>query len=192
MKKVELYVSTDVEANGPIPGRNSMLSFASAVFRAGAPEPIATFTRNLKLLPGSSPDPDTMKFWAKNPKAFALSREDLIDPKTAMQDYKAWLERLPGKPVFLGYPASYDFMFVYWYVMRFAEKCPFSFAALDIKSYAMAILGTTFKNTSRRKMPREWFIGLPKHSHVPLDDAIEQGKLFMNIVSYGNVRRRSP
>ena len=28
----ELYVSTDVEADGPIPGANSMLSFGSAVY----------------------------------------------------------------------------------------------------------------------------------------------------------------
>jgi hypothetical protein len=30
----EIYVSTDVEADGPIPGPHSMLSFASAAFLA--------------------------------------------------------------------------------------------------------------------------------------------------------------
>ena len=30
----EIYVSTDVEADGPIPGPNSMLSFASAAYKA--------------------------------------------------------------------------------------------------------------------------------------------------------------
>jgi hypothetical protein len=80
-------------------------------------------------------------------------------------------------------------MFVYWYLIKFAGKSPFSFAALDIKSYAMAILGTMFKDTSKRKMPKEWFDDLPKHSHRPLDDAIEQGKLFLNIVAHGNARR---
>ena len=30
----EVYVSTDVEADGRIPGRNSMLSLASVAFRA--------------------------------------------------------------------------------------------------------------------------------------------------------------
>ena len=28
----EIYVSTDIEADGPIPGPNSMLSFASAAY----------------------------------------------------------------------------------------------------------------------------------------------------------------
>jgi hypothetical protein len=189
MKKLELYVSTDVEANGPIPGRNSMLSFASAVFRLGEPEPIACYTRNLKLLAGSVSDPDTMAFWAKNPEAFEASRVNPLAARVVMPDYREWLENLPGKPVFVGYPASYDFMFVYWYLMRFAGKSPFSFAALDIKSYAMAILGTTFKDTSKRKMPKVWFDDLPKHSHKSLGDAIEQGKLFLKIVEHGRLQR---
>lgn len=30
----EIYVSTDIEADGPIPGPHSMLSFASAAYKA--------------------------------------------------------------------------------------------------------------------------------------------------------------
>jgi hypothetical protein len=189
MKKPEIYVSTDVEANGPIPGCNSMLSFASAAFQDGVPEPIGCFSRNLRTLPGSSPDPDTMAFWGKHAKAFEETRLDVVEAKDAMLDYVAWLEKLPGKPVFVGYPASYDFMFVYWYLIRFAGKSPFSFSALDIKSYAMAILGTTYKDASKRKMPKDWFVSLPKHRHVALDDAIEQGKLFLNIMAHGRLQR---
>lgn len=37
-----------------------------------------------------------------------------------MKDYVEWLKQLPGKTVFVGYPAAYDFMFVYWYLIRFA------------------------------------------------------------------------
>lgn len=32
MKTTEIYISTDVETDGPIPGVNSMLSFASAAY----------------------------------------------------------------------------------------------------------------------------------------------------------------
>lgn len=92
-----------------------------------------------------------------------------------------WLKQLPGKPVFVGYPAAYDFMFVYWYLIRFASESPFSHSALDIKSYAMAVLKTEFRETAKRKMPKHWFDKLP-HTHVALDDAIEQGSLFCNIL----------
>jgi hypothetical protein len=99
-----------------------------------------------------------------------------------MASYAQWLHQLPGKPVFVGYPAAFDFMFVYWYLIRYTGKSPFSHAALDIKSYAMAVLQTGFRETAKRKMPRRWFDELP-HSHVALDDAIEQGALFCNILA---------
>jgi len=93
-----------------------------------------------------------------------------------------WLKQLPGKPVFVGYPAAYDFMFVYWYLIKFAGESPFSYSALDIKSYAMAVLKTKFRETTKRKMPKHWFDEL-SHTHVALDDAIEQGALFCNILA---------
>jgi hypothetical protein len=50
----------------------------------------------------------------------------------ALEKYAAWLKGLPGKPVFVGYPVAYDFLFVYWYLMRFVGQSPFSHSALDI------------------------------------------------------------
>jgi hypothetical protein len=76
------------------------------------------------------------------------------------------------------YPAGYDFMFMYWYMIRFAGRSPFSFSALDIKTYAMAMLKLPYRETVKGNMPRRWFSDA-KHSHVALDDAIEQGNLFI-------------
>ena len=45
MNSKEIYVSTDVEADGPIPGPNSMLSFGSAAYTSGK-ELIGTFSAN--------------------------------------------------------------------------------------------------------------------------------------------------
>ncbi len=181
MPRRELYVSTDVEADGPIPGPHSMLSFGSAVYTADK-ELIATFSANLELLPGASGDPDTMKWWGSQPEAWAACRGDLRDPAEALPAYATWIEALPGKPVFVAYPAGFDFTFVYWYLYRFAGRCPFSHAALDVKTLAMAALGTRFHETSKRAFPRRWFDPLP-HTHVALDDAIEQGAMFCNILA---------
>lgn len=172
----EIYVSTDIETDGPIPGRNSMLSFASAAFNSSGAM-VGTFTVNLATLPDAIPDPDTMAWWDGQPEAWRASRVDPRDPAEAMGDYRAWLDGLPGKPVFVGYPAAFDFMFVYWYLVRFAGRSPFSHSALDLKSFAMAVLGTEFRGTSKRTMPKEWF-GAARHTHVALDDAIEQGELW--------------
>ena len=99
-----------------------------------------------------------------------------------MPQYVAWLKTLPGTPVFVAYPAAYDFMYVYWYMIRFAGESPFSHSALDIKSYAMALLGKEYRESTKRNMPRAWFDKLP-HTHVALDDAIGQGALFCNMLA---------
>jgi len=158
-----------------------MLAFASAAYTAEKAL-IATFSANLETLPEASGDSRTMAWWQSQPEAWAACRSDLEAPDRALRRYYDWLLALPGKPVFVGYPASYDFLFVYWYLMRFVGESPFSHAALDIKSYAMAMLKSDFRSTSKRNMPQDWFDRLP-HTHVALDDAIEQGALFCNMLA---------
>lgn len=184
-----IYVSVDIEADGPIPGTYSMLSFGAAAFDLDGedpPTPLATFTANLEQLPGAETDPSTMAWWATQPVAWAAHRTDTVDPVSAMVRFKSWLRALPGNPVLVGYPCTYDFMFVYWYLVSFGldpgEKSPFGFQGLDIKTLAWAKRGGDFRSTTKQKMPKSWFTGAPKHDHTALQDAIGQGVLFVNMV----------
>ena len=174
-------MSTDVETDGPIPGPHSMLSFASAAFTADK-ELVGTFSANLQALPGAEGHPKTMEWWRSQPDAWAASRRDARPPEDVMPEYVRWLKLLPGKPVFVGYPAAFDFLFVYWYLIRFAGESPFSHSALDIKTYAMALLKTGYRDSTKRRMPRRWFDDVP-HTHVALDDALGQGALFCNMLA---------
>jgi 3' exoribonuclease, RNase T-like len=178
---IEIYVSTDVETDGPIPGANSMLSFGSAAYLADKTL-VGTFTANLETLPGAEPNPSTMEWWGTQPEAWAACRIDPLPPEEVMPTYVDWLNQLPGKPVFVGYPAAFDFMFVYWYLIRFAGESPFSFSALDIKTYAMAMMKTGYRESVKGNMPERWFDQYP-HTHRALDDAIEQGALFCNMLA---------
>ena len=186
----EVYVSTDVEADGPIPGPHSMLSFASAAFAADG-VPLGTFSANLHLLPDAAADPKTAAFWDQNPAAYAATRTGLRDPAEAMADYAAWLGKLPGRPVFVAYPAGFDFTFVYWYLIRFAGHSPFSHSALDVKTFAMVLLKCGYRDATKRNMPKGWF-GPGRHTHVALDDAIEQGELFRNMLAAAGMLRGNP
>src|SRR5262245_60404888 len=85
----EIYVSTDVEADGPIPGPNSMLSFGSAAYTASK-NLLDTFTANLELLPGASPDLKTMEWWKTKPEAWEACRKDLQFPEVAIKQYLTW------------------------------------------------------------------------------------------------------
>ncbi|MCC6646138.1 MAG: exonuclease [Polyangiaceae bacterium] len=176
----EIYISTDIETDGPIPGPHSMLSFGSAAYAADK-RLLATFEANLELLPGATGDAKTMEWWATQPEAWAAARERPEPPAAAMARYVEWLEGLPGKPVFVAYPAGFDFLFVYWYLVKFTGGSPFSFSALDMRTFAMALLGCDYREASKRNMPRRWFDALP-HTHKALDDAIEQGALFCNML----------
>lgn len=181
MKKPEIYISTDIESDGPIPGPHSMLSFASAAYLADKTL-LSTFSTNLETLPEATGHPDTMTWWSQNQEAWNACRSNCQPPETAMVNYVQWLKNLPGKPVFVAYPAGFDFTFIYWYLIRFAGENPFSHSALDIKTLAMALLKTDYRDTTKKTMPQSWFDPLP-HTHIALDDAIEQGALFCNMLS---------
>jgi hypothetical protein len=182
----EIYISTDIESDGPIPGPHSMLSFASAAFTADKAL-VGTFEANLTTLPEATGDPRTMAWWATQPEAWAACRANVREPRVVMPEYVTWIKSLPGKPVFVAYPAGFDFMFVYWYLIRFAGESPFSHSALDVKTYAMAILGQDYSDSVKRNMPKSWFEKKP-HTHVALDDAIGQGVLFCNMLAERNRR----
>jgi len=176
----EIYISVDIETDGPIPGPHSMLSFGAAAFREDG-HLIGVHSQNLDTLPEASMHPETEEFWKKNQAAYDATRVGTVAPEKAMLDFVRWVAVLPGTPVFVAYPAGFDFTFMYWYLIKFVGRSPFSFSALDIKSYAMAKLGTKFRHTTKRNMPKSWFPEKP-HTHIALDDAIEQGELFMNIL----------
>jgi hypothetical protein len=181
----EIYVSTDVEADGPIPGPNSMLSFGSVAYLADKTV-IGEFTVNLAPLPGASPHPRTMNWWGGFPEALAKARENPEDPATAMPRYAKWVRKLPGRSVFVGQPVGFDFMWVYWYLMKYCGESPFGHSALDVKTYAMAVLKRDYRDCVKNALPKEWLEPLP-HTHVALDDAREQGAIFCNMLKANGV-----
>jgi len=189
MPRRELYVSTDIEADGPIPGPHSMLSLASAVFTEDGAV-VATYSANLDPLPGASMHPDTATWWASQPEAWAACRAETRPAALVMPEYARWVDALPGRPVFVAYPAGFDFTFVYWYLMRFVGKSPFSHAALDMKSFAAGLSGRRFRDIAKRSLPARWLSSRP-HTHVALDDALEQGEMFVKMLAESRERAKA-
>lgn len=175
----ELYFSTDIEADGPIPGDNSMLSLGTVVFTETGEE-LGSFSANLLPLPRASSDQRTMtEFWSKNPDAWLISTRDQKPASKVIHQYIDWVKSFEGRKAFVAYPTGFDFTFVYWYCHHFTGECPFGFQAIDMESFTMALLGLPFKDTTKQNMPPEWF-PKQKHTHVAIEDAREQGLLFIN------------
>ena len=136
---------------------------------------ISTFSANLHELPGASSDPSTMQWWEGHPKAWAEARKDPQLPELVMPKYVEWLKGLGEKIVFVAWPATYDFMFVYWYLMHFAGESPFGYSGLDLRSYTMCMgKECSWVDFSMQRIPQEW-IPVNIFPHKAVCDATQQG-----------------
>jgi DNA polymerase III alpha subunit (gram-positive type) len=182
--KKEIYISIDIETDGPCPGVNSMISLGAAAYDWDGTL-VDTWTMNFERIPDGVQNPSTMDFWSENPEAWEASTKDPVSPDVAIKSFYDWVRGLAKRTkktaVCVAYPAGFDFSFVYYYLMKYVKNSPFSFACLDIKTFAMAALKGGYRSTSKRRMPKHWFPDLP-HTHVALDDAKEQGLIFCNIL----------
>ncbi|MEV0170108.1 exonuclease [Streptomyces sp. NPDC050803] len=184
-----LYISVDIEADGPIPGPYSLLSLGAAVagrqdadgFTPHAPER-QTFYCELR--------PISEDFVPEALAVSGLDRERLgregLDPAVALARFSRWVREVSGdaQPVMCGYPASYDWTFLYWYLIRFTGASPFGHSGcLDMKTLYATKAGLPLRSVGKRTMPRELLPRRP-HTHHALDDAIEQAELFANLMAW--------
>ncbi len=185
----DIYVSADVETDGPIPGVHSLLSFGFAV--AGEFDG-TTFTRR---------DPAAETFYrelrptgrAFEPAALAVSGLDRArllrhgaDPAEALKSAADWVGRVcaTGRPVLVAYPAVFDFPWLHWYFMTFTGSCPFGFSGcLDIKTMYAVKAGVPLGLAVKARMPAALRPEHP-HTHHALDDAVEQAELFANLMEW--------
>ena len=102
-----VYIVTDIEADGPTPGRNSMISFASVAVTAAGEEK-GVFEAVLAPLPGAAPDPDTYAWFQTQPQAWAAATRDPRPAEQVMADYVDWIRAFEVGRVFAAFPLAFD------------------------------------------------------------------------------------
>jgi hypothetical protein len=182
-------ISVDIEADGPIPGPYSMLSIGAAVagtqdadgFTPADPEE-QTFYRELR--------PISEDFVPEALAVSGLDRERLTlegaEPAVALAEFSAWVREVSAgaQPVMCGYPASYDWTFLYWYLIRFTGESPFGHSGcLDMKTLYATKAGMPLRAVAKGTMPRH-LLSRRRHTHHALDDAIEQAELLANLMAW--------
>jgi hypothetical protein len=184
----EIPVSVDVEATGRIPGPHSMISLGAVAYQPVDFKEISRFKVNLLELPDATREAATMAWWAQQPPAaWEAATLNAIDPRAAMTQFSRWLGGLPGRPKLMGWPLPVDFMFIYWYWVKFlGVDPPFGYDGIDIKSYAMrdlkrATLAGRSSGVSRQMLRKELGIPNTPFSHDALDDAVEQAALYIGM-----------
>jgi len=171
----ETLISVDVETAGPIPRRFSMLSIGACF----VDEPERGFYVELK--------PDSAEAVESALAISMLSLSELAEhgaePAAAMQAFADWLRaEVPAGslPVFVGFNAAFDWMFVDDYFHRYLGHNPFGHTSIDIKSYAFGVLGGTWTETSMRYLSPRYLSGR-KLAHNALGDAQDQAELYRAI-----------
>jgi hypothetical protein len=183
----DLYISGDIEADGPIPGRYSMLSFGLCVagrfdgleFQPYDPS-TETFYAELK--------PISEEWEAQALKVARLDRDQLVGtgrlPHEAMTDAARWVKKVAGndRPVFVGFPAPFDWLFMYWYFVAFASGgSPFEFSAvLDMKTMFQQKAKVVTSAAGLNDLPASLRSSRP-HTHNALDDAVQQADIFLRL-----------
>lgn len=191
-KTKEVYISFDVETDGPCAGLNSMLSLGAAAVGWNTEthkwEVSHTFSANIKPLHDCSPDFKTMEeFWRKNPEAWKAATSNPEDAEDAMNRFRilvASVETVWGcRPTAVGAPATFDYAFVRYYMLRFlGNDYPFGHSCLDMKSVAATVLKIRYYDAGKRGYPKNWSSDKFKHTHIAVEDAIEQAYLWSHIV----------
>lgn len=153
------YIVVDVEADGEIPHKYSMVCFGAVVV-----EPSLSKTFYRETAPISND-------W--NPEALAISgftreqHEKFQPPLLAMLNFKEWVEKNSiGKPVFISDNLAFDWQWINWYFHNFIGKNPFGFSGRRIGDLYCGMKMDAGLNAEWKKLYRK-----TSHTHNPVDDA---------------------
>lgn len=153
------YIVVDVEADGPIPSRYSMVCFGAVVV-----EPTLSKTFYGQTFPVS-------EFY--DPEALAISgfsREEHLkfdNPQTVMFEFEKWISEVSvGKPVFISDNPAFDWQWINFYFHNFWGKNPFGFSARRIGDLYCGMKLDAGKNSEWKK-----FLRKTTHDHNPVNDA---------------------
>lgn len=176
------YVSVDVETAGPSPSRHALLAIGACA--------VDDLERGFyaELRPTSDEtDPAALAVSGLSLEALGDAGEE---PAVAMERLEQWLHDVAptGRPVFVGFNAPFDWMFVNDYFHRFRGGNPFGHSALDIKAVFMGLSGVDWDATGFAQVAARYGEP-PSLSHHALADARAQARLFHHILDELRTRR---
>lgn len=178
--RVEVLVSVDIEASGPSPSTGSLLSIGACLVT----DPAKGIYLELKPLPDRP--------WVEAAaQVHGLDRQKLerdgLEPEVGMGRFEAWLSEACGsdrRPVFVGFNAPFDWMFVADYFWRYLGRNPFGISGLDLKAYYMARAGVQLWAETTRTHIDQWLDLEPDHNHHALDDARGQATIARALLKF--------
>jgi len=186
------YLSFDIEADGPSPAHNSMLSLGIAGLTKDKME-VFTWQKNFYARPGKKADPKCMtEFWAVETEAWAFVNTDRVDP---IEGFKDLVSKLAGlrqthKIEWVAWPSAYDWQWLNCYYQDMIEADPSTaYPYLGFKATCASTIWKFYMKstqTSRNQENLLWdkFSEGVKGNHNSLMDARSQGLRFINLMNH--------
>jgi DNA polymerase III epsilon subunit-like protein len=164
------YVMVDVEADGPIPGDYSMVSFGAVIVEPGLGR---SFYGQLR--------PISERFIPEALAVSGFSREECLvfdDPREVMERFQKWLAaECQGRTMFVSDNNGFDWQFINWYFHHFMGKNPFGFSSTNLGSLYKGMQKDTFVNFKHLRKT--------KHTHHPVDDARGNAEALLQMKEMG-------
>lgn len=174
-----VYVVTDCEFDGPVPGANSMLSFGSVAMSSSG-DVLGEYEVVLEPLQGAERDAGTMAFWRKHPKAWEAATSDPEPTAAGIGRFVDWVRSLDGDPIFAAHPVALDGLWIDFYLRRFIGRQLFEGPWVIDRIFRhppLCIMSMVAGRTGRGqwecdvdRYPPEW-LGSIEHTHRAIDDA---------------------
>jgi hypothetical protein len=164
--KTMSFFMIDIEADGPIPGDYSMISFGAILVNEALDQ---TFYGQLK--------PISEKYIPDALAVSGFSREEteqFAEPTEVMQNFENWLKSVgKGRPMFISDNNGFDWMFVCWYFHHFLGRNPFGYSSQNLGSLYKGLVKDTFQNFKHLRKTA--------HTHHPVDDAKGNAEAFLKM-----------
>lgn len=153
------YIVVDVEADGEIPSKYSMVCFGAVIV-----EPSLSRTFYGEVCPISFE-------WNKDALAVSgFTREQHVKfrkPEVVMNEFKQWIiKNSNGKPVFISDNLAFDWQWINWYMHFFTGSNPFGFSGRRIGDLYCGMKKHAGLNSEWKRLYRK-----TKHDHNPVNDA---------------------
>jgi len=153
------YISVDVEADGEIPYKYSMVCFGATIIEDGLKK---TFYGKIKPI---------SKEW--NPEALKVSgfsreeHEKFDDPVKVMKNFADWIKiNSKGKPTFISDNPAFDWQFINFYFHMYYGSNPFGFSARRIGDIYCGLVKNAGANKDWKRKYRKTI-----HDHNPVNDS---------------------
>ena len=167
------YIVVDVEADGPIPNKYSMVCFGAVVV-----EPTLSKTFYGKTKP-ISPEwiPDALAV-----SGFSREQHETFDePDEVMKRFAEWINKTSdGKGIFISDNPAFDWQWINYYFHYYLGKNPFGFSARRIGDLYCGMKMDAGVNSEWKRLFRK-----TRHDHNPVNDAKGNAEALLEMKKMG-------